>query len=228
MPQRQADLSAKVGREVQQLRQLALRMAGLAEAILDKSLRSAWSRDAALAGDVSADDLEIDRLEIEIDQSVLNVLALQAPVASDLRQVLAIKTMAIDLERVGDLARNIAGCAQRLGERAPIDPPAMLRSLAQDCQRTLSRAIQAFADLDSEQARAVLAADDAIDATEDRVIRQAISQIQSEPTRSEQVIDLIFIAKSLERVADHATNIAEDVILAAESLNVKHEEKLAH
>jgi phosphate transport system protein len=228
MPQRQADLSAKVGREVQQLRQLALRMAGLAEAILDKSLRSAWSRDPVLAGDVSADDLEIDRLEIEIDQSVLNVLALQAPVASDLREVLAIKTMANDLERVGDLARNIAGCAQRLGQRAPIDPPAMLRSLAHDCQRTLSRAIQAFADLDSEQARAVLAADDAIDATEDRVIRQAITQIQSEPTLSEQVIDLIFIAKSLERVADHATNIAEDVILAAESLNVKHEEKLAH
>ena len=73
-----------------------------------------------------------------------------------------------------------------------------------------------------------LAADDAIDATEDRVIRQAISQIHSEPSFSEQVIDLIFIAKSLERVADHATNIAEDVILAAESLNVKHEEKLAH
>ncbi|MBW2426628.1 MAG: phosphate signaling complex protein PhoU [Deltaproteobacteria bacterium] len=228
MPQRQADLSAKVGREVQQLRQLALRMAGLAEAILDKSLRSAWTRDGALAGDVTADDLEIDRLEIEIDQSVLNVLALQAPVASDLRQVLAIKTMANDLERVGDLARNIAGCAQRLGERAPIDPPAMLRSLAQDCQRTLSRAIQAFADLDTELARAVLAADDAIDATEDRVIRQAITQIHSEPSFSEQVIDLIFIAKSLERVADHATNIAEDVILAAESLNVKHEEKLAH
>jgi phosphate transport system protein len=94
MTQRQADFSAKVGREVQQLRQLALRMAGLAEAILDKSIRSAWSRDPELAGDVSADDLEIDRLEIEIDQTVLNVLALQAPVASDLRQVLAIKTMA--------------------------------------------------------------------------------------------------------------------------------------
>ena len=228
MPQSQVDLSAKVGRDVHSLRQLALKMAGLAEDILAKSLRAVWSRDPELAGEVAADDLEIDRLDVEIDQAVLNVLALRAPVAVDLRQILAIKTMATDLERVGDLARNIAGCARRLSEREPISPPQGLRTLAEDSQRVLRRAIQAFADIDSDQARVVLSADDSIDDAEDRVIQETIEKLRSDSSSSEQHVDLIFIAKSLERVADHATNIAEDVILAAEALNLKHVEKLSH
>ena len=169
----------KTGREVDNLRQLALRMGGLAEGILDKSLRAVWNRDQALAEEVDADDLEIDRIDIEIDAAVLSVLALRAPVASDLRQTLAIKTMATDLERIGDLAR------------------------------------------------AVLGEDDDIDEVEGRVIRESIGRIQTEPTASRQEIDLIFIAKNLERIADHATNIAEEVILATESVNLKHAEKLA-
>jgi phosphate transport system protein len=203
-------------------------MAGLAEAILDKSLRAIWGRVEGLPDEVVADDLEIDRLDVEIDQAVMNVLALQAPVAADLRQVLAIKTMATDLERVGDLARNIAGCAKRLQVREPIAIPPLLRQLADDSQRVLTRAIQSFADLDVDQARQVLGSDDEIDAEEDRVIREAIQKIQDDPSTSSQEIDLIFIAQSLERVADHATNIAEDVILAAEALNIKHQEKLSH
>jgi phosphate transport system protein len=203
-------------------------MGGLAEAILDKSLRATWARDARLAEEVVTDDLAIDRLDLELDRAVLAVLALRAPVAADLRQVLAIKTMATDLERVGDLARNIAGCARRMSERTPVPVPPGLRSLADDAQRALARSIQSFADLDPEQARAVLANDDSIDQTEDKVIREAIAEIHAKPAVSEQEIDLIFIAKNLERVADHATNIAEEVILAAESLNLKHVEKLSH
>ena len=146
----------KTGREVDNLRQLALRMGGLAEGILDKSLRAVWGRDAGLAGEVVDDDLEIDRIDVEIDAAVLSVLALRAPVASDLRQTLAIKTMATDLERIGDLARNIAGCAGRLAERQPVTPPSLLRELASDTRRSLGRALQAFADLDGELARTVL------------------------------------------------------------------------
>lgn len=217
----------KTGREVDNLRQLALRMGGLAEGILDKSLRAVWNRDRALAEEVAADDLEIDRIDIEIDAAVLNVLALRAPVASDLRQTLAIKTMATDLERIGDLARNIAGSAGRLASRHPVTPPSLLRELADDSRRSLSRALQAFADLDGDLARAVLGEDDDIDEVEGRVIRESIGRIQTEPTASRQEIDLIFIAKNLERIADHATNIAEEVILATESVNLKHAEKLA-
>ena len=220
-------VTIKTGREVDNLRQLALRMGGLAEGILDKSLRAVWNRDGTLADQVEGDDLEIDRIDVEIDAAVLSVLALRAPVASDLRQTLAIKTMATDLERIGDLARNIASSARRLSERQPISPPTLLRELADDSRRSLSRALQAFADLDGDLARTVLGEDDDIDAIEGRVIRESIERIQAQPGASRQEIDLIFIAKNLERVADHATNIAEEVILAAESVNLKHAEKLA-
>ena len=220
-------VTIKTGREVDNLRQLALRMGGLAEGILDKSLRAVWNRDGTLADQVEGDDLEIDRIDVEIDAAVLSVLALRAPVASDLRQTLAIKTMATDLERIGDLARNIASSARRLSERQPISPPTLLRELADDSRRSLSRALQAFADLDGDLARTVLGEDDEIDAIEGRVIRESIERIQAQPGASRQEIDLIFIAKNLERVADHATNIAEEVILAAESVNLKHAEKLA-
>lgn len=217
----------KVGREVENLRKLALRMGGLAEAILEKSLRATWQRDEELAAQVVRDDLEIDRIDVEIDQAVLHTLALLSPVAVDLRQVIAIKTMATDLERVGDLARNIAGCAKRLTHREAVAAPPLLKSLAADSQRILSRSIQAFADLDANQARSVIGDDDGIDSDEDELIRNAIKQIHENPSESDQQIDFIFIAQSLERIADHATNIAEDVILAAESMNVKHQEKLS-
>ena len=220
-------VTPRIGREVDGLRQLALRMGGLAEGILEKSLRAVWNRDSVLAEEVVDDDLEIDRIDVEIDAAVLSVLALRAPVASDLRQTLAIKTMATDLERIGDLARNIAGSATRLAERDPVAPPALLRELADESRRSLGRALQAFADLDTDLARTVLGEDDEIDKVEGRVIRESIDRIQASPSASQQEIDLIFIAKNLERVADHATNIAEEVILATESVNLKHAEKLA-
>ena len=219
--------TARTGREVDQLRVLALRMGGLAEGILDKSLRAVWNRDERLAAEVIDDDVEIDRIDVEIDAAVLSVLALRAPVASDLRQTLAIKTMATDLERVGDLSRNIANSAGRMAERSSNTPPPRLRALADDSRRSLSRALQSFADLDVDLARTVLDHDDEIDAAEGEVIRDAIGRIHTDPGAAYQEIDLIFIAKNLERVADHATNIAEEVVLAAESVNLKHAAKLA-
>lgn len=224
MPQGAID---RTGREVDHLRNLALRMGGLSERILDKSLSVLWERNTQLAAEVMADDLEIDRIDVEIDSAVLSVLALRAPVASDLRETLAIKTMATDLERVGDLARNIAGSAIRVVERSTQTPPADLRELAEESRRSLARALQAFADRDVVLARSILTDDESIDQAEGQVIRKAISRIHEEPGFARHEIDLIFIAKNLERVADHATNIAEEVILAAESLNLKHAGKLA-
>ncbi|MEM9174712.1 MAG: phosphate signaling complex protein PhoU [Myxococcota bacterium] len=216
-----------IGREVDGLRQLALRMGGLAEDILDKSLRALWQRDAHLASEVVSDDLEIDRIDVEIDAAVLNILALRAPVAADLRQTLAIKSIATDLERIGDLARNIAACAGRLAEREPLVPPVLLRELADGSRRALGRALQAFADLDPELALNVVGGDDPIDDVEARVIRESIGRIQSAPSASRQELDWIFVAKHLERVADHATNIAEEVVLVTRSVNLKHAARLA-
>ena len=122
---------------LEDLRHRLIKMGALAEAILDKSLRAVWERDAALAREVKIDDLEIDRLDLEIDEAVLRILALQSPVANDLRNVIAIKMIATDLERVGDLARNIAKSALRLSSRPAVEISSKLRELAGEAKRLL-------------------------------------------------------------------------------------------
>ena len=211
---------------LQELRESLLRMGGLAEAILEKSLTAVWKRDRVAAGQVKVDDLEIDRLDLVIDEAVLRILATQAPVADDLRSVIAAKMIATDLERVGDLARNIAKGALRLAEHPEVAIPPRLRSLGDEVQRVLHRALDSFADGDAAIAAMVLEQDDQVDADQDVVIRAAIEEITGHPDIVSQGVDFILIAKNLERVADHATNIAEDVILATQARNVKHAAKL--
>jgi phosphate transport system protein len=211
---------------LQELRESLLRMGGLAEAILEKSLTAVWKRDRVAAGQVKVDDLEIDRLDLVIDEAVLRILATQAPVADDLRSVIAAKMIATDLERVGDLARNIAKGALRLAEHPEVAIPPRLRSLGDEVQRVLHRALDSFADGDAAIAAMVLELDDQVDADQDLVIRAAIEEITGHPDLVSQGVDFILIAKNLERVADHATNIAEDVILATQARNVKHAAKL--
>jgi len=215
-----------VERDLRILKELGLRMGGLAESILAKSLEAVARRDAALAAEVEKDDLEIDRLDVEIDEEVLEVLALQAPFARDLRAVIGIKSIATDLERVGDLARNIAKSAARLTERTAVPIPARLEELGDQSRRHLRLALDAFANLDSEAAMRVVEGDDPIDESQDIVVRDALRDLQEMPEISRQEVDFILIAKSLERVADHATNIAEEVVRIAESRNLKHAHKL--
>lgn len=208
------------------LRERLLRMGSLAEGILDKAIRAVWERRPDLAREVRIDDLEIDRLDLDIDEAVLRALALQAPVAEDLRQVIAIKMMATDLERVGDLARNIAKSALRLSEKPPLPLPPKLEEVADGARRLLRLALDSFVDADPAKAQAVLEADDRVDDDQERVVRDAILEIGAHPELTSQEVDLILIAKNLERVADHATNIAEDTILATQAKNVKHAQKL--
>ena len=212
---------------LEELRALILKMAGRAEAILEKAVLAVEQRDLELAGAVRADDLDIDRLDVDIDAAVLKALALQAPVAEELRQVVAIKTMATDLERVGDLARNIAQSAVRLAAASDFSLPADLIALAGAARRQLRMALDSFTANDPARARQVLAMDDEVDDLQDRLVRDTIGRLELEPRLAKQHVDVILVAESLERVGDHATNIAEDVILIAEALNVKHAEKLA-
>jgi len=183
-------------------------------------------RNADLCAEVQHADLEIDRMDVAIDGAVLRVLALQAPVARDLREVIAIKTMATDLERVGDLARNIAKSAQRLSELPPLPLPPLLEKLAEDSRRLLRKSLDAFVECDPDAAQRVVDEDDIVDADEEEVVLRAIGEIREHPELTHQEVDHIFIAKNLERVADHATNIAEDVILVAQAKNLKHAAKL--
>jgi phosphate transport system protein len=210
-----------------EVNELILQMGSRCEAILDKALRALFGRNAGLAAEVRADDLEIDRLDVAVDEAVLRSLALQAPVADDLRRILAAHEIAIDLERVGDLARNIAKSAERLADRAPIPFPDSLEALAAECQAMLHDALDAFVHRDVEKAKQLRAQDEQVDDDQDRVIRQALGEIQVHPDFFSQQVDLILVAKNLERVGDHATNVAESVILVVEGRVVKHAEKLA-
>jgi len=211
---------------LEDLRQTLLRMGSLSEAILAKSLRAVFERDAALAGEVKDDDLEIDRLDVHLDEAVTKALALQSPVAADLRSILAIRTIATDLERVGDLARNIAKSAMRLTERPAVPVSAQLQDLADQTTRALGESLDAFSETDAERARRVIEADDDIDEAEDLLIQRVIEGVADHPGQSAQEVDVILIAKNLERVGDHATNIAEEVIFLAEARIVRHESKL--
>lgn len=210
------------------LRADILRMGGLCEAILDKALRSTFDRNAILAAEVAGDDVAIDRIDVELDEGVLKALALQAPVAMELRTVLAVKMVATDLERVGDLARNIAKSASRISAREDaMAIPAMLISLSRSTQAALRKSLDAFGRSDAVMARAVLDEDDVIDSLQDEVVLDVLRQIERHPEAASRDVDMIMVAKNLERVADHATNIAEQVILVAEAKNVKHASKLA-
>ena len=208
------------------LRETLLRMGSRAEAILDKAVQAVLERDGELARQVEPDDLEIDRLDVAIDGAVLRALALQAPVAADLRKVVAVKMIATDLERVGDLARNIAKSALRLSLHPEVPVPLVLARLARSAQRMLHGALDAYANDDAEAARGVLAQEEDVDRQQDEVVRSGLQEISGHPELASQGVDLIFVAKNLERVGDHSTNIAEDVILVTEARNVKHAAKL--
>jgi phosphate transport system protein len=220
-------MTAKSEATIESLRELVLRMGALAEAILRKALRVVRERDPRLAAEVQRDDLELDKLDIEIDDGVLRALALQSPVAEDLRQVIAIKTLATDLERVGDIARNIAKSGARLAERPRTDLPMRLEPLEREACQQLAAALDSFQELDPVAAQRVLDGDDRVDRLQDELVRELIDGISTHSTTAAQAVDVIFIAESLERIGDHATNVAEEVILVAEARNVKHAEKLA-
>lgn len=210
----------------EELRESLFRMAGRAESILDKAIQSFSSGDAVQASEIDRDDLEIDRLDIEIDREVLQALALQAPVGEELRSVIAAKMTANELERIGDLARNIAKATIRLSGRSDVPIPEGFEQLATLAQLGLQHSLDALSRGDAQLARQVLDEDDLIDDAEDKVILACLDEISQEVQNAPQVVDLILVAKHLERVGDHATNIAEQVILVEEACNVKHLSKI--
>ncbi len=212
---------------LRELEQQILRMGALSERILALATQAVSERDTQLALSIDREDLEIDRLEVDLDAAILCALALRAPVAGDLRCVMAIKGMAIDLERVGDLARNMARAAVLLGELAESGLPAQLEPLQREAARQLRAALDAFQARDAELARRVIRRDDYVDALHAEILHEMVTTMSRKPDWVPQAVQTILIAESLERVGDHATNIAEGVILVSEARIVKHAEKLA-
>lgn len=214
--------------ELEALKTNLIKMGSFAEESIARSIRALLERDAELAREIIAQDERINAMEIEIGDAIVDLLALQQPVATDLRFILAALKINNDLERIGDHAVNIAESALKYAGGEPVKPFVDLPKMAQVTKAMLRDSIDAFIHADSAKARAVLISDDTIDDLNRKIVDELVALMRSEPVLIEQALDLIRVSRNLERVADLSTNIAEEVVFVTEAHVVKHhaEEKL--
>jgi phosphate transport system protein len=215
-------MSVHLHREIEKLKRKILALSAIVEESVRRSIRSVEERDSSLAERVIKTDLEIDQTEIDVEEECLKMLALHQPVAIDLRFIVAVLKINNDLERIGDMAVNIAERAMFLNTQTKFDIPFRLRGMAEKAQAMLHRALDALVNLNSSLALEVCAADDEVDDHYRAMFEQVVAEIQSNPQDAECLINLLSVSRYLERIADHATNIAEDVIYMIEGAIVRH------
>lgn len=218
----QAASTRHFAEELDTLKHRLLAMGGLAEDRVRAAVRALIERDSASMADVLARDGDINRLHVEIDDRCFKLLALHQPMAGDLRTIVAAAKINSDLERVGDLAVNIAEAALRYVTHLPVKPLVDIPRMASMAQDMLHDALDAFVALDLQRAQAVLDRDDALDELKSQIFRELLTYMLGDPRTIEPGIDLILISRHLERVGDHATNIAEDVIFMVAARDVRH------
>jgi len=202
-----------LSRQIEKIRTLLLDLGALCEESVEKAARSAVGRDCDLARSVLAGDDRIDDAEIELEEECLHALALYQPVAFDLRYIVAVLKMTNDLERIGDLAGNIATTTLILSERPPVDaPPFDLVEMSRLVREMLHQALNALVNLDAALAEKVRAEDDQVDAIHRGVYDAVQKMIRQNPENTAAAIDYLALSRHLERIADHAAYIARDVI----------------
>ncbi len=204
------------------LREKLLVMAGMAEQAIQRSVEAYRTRDLSICELVFRSEPAINRLEREIDQLALDLLAMEQPMAIDLRFILSVIRINADLERVGDQAVNIAVRVREMGAFANIDLPVDIPKLASLAQAMVRKALQAFIEEDPELAESVLTLDDQVDEMNDAAFVALSSLIRERSDLTPQSLNALIIARNLERVGDHATNIAEDVIFWVRGADVRH------
>jgi|KBSMisStaDraftv2_1062788.scaffolds.fasta_scaffold47631_2 phosphate transport system protein len=208
--------------ELDELKTRLLTMGGLAEERLRAAVRGLVERDHELLVDVIGGDSRIDDLQMEIDRRCFTLIALYQPVAIDLRTVVSALKINADLERVGDFAVNIAEVAQRYILHPPVKPLIDLPRMGELALTMLREALDAFVTRDVNLAQSVLRQDDWLDAFKEQIFREVLTYMLGDGRTIEPGIDLILMSRHLERVGDHATNIAEDVIFIVEARDVRH------
>ena len=208
--------------ELKHLRQQLVNMAGLVEEAIGRAIRALVSRDATLARGVIAGDEPINMAEIEIDELCLRFLALHHPEASDLRFVTMAFKINNDLERMGDLAVNIAQRTLDLLKEPLLKPLIDIPRMAELAQAMVKDSLDAFVRHDAELARGICRRDDDVDRLNDQVFRELLTYMLQDPRSIERAVGLILVGRHLERIADHATNIAEDVVYLVQAKTIKH------
>lgn len=215
-------MSVHMQRELERLKKLFLGVSTMAEENLRASVKAALDRDRTLAHHAIEKDHDIDRAEVGVEEECLKLLALYQPVANDLRYIIAILKINHDLERVGDLAVNIAERALILSESTLQDRDFGLRDLASKAQAMLSRSLDAMFNYNVQLAKEVWLSDDGIDDANRRIIADIEGEIERNPKNIHGLLALIGVSRTLERVADHATNISKDVIYMIAGEIVRH------
>jgi len=208
--------------ELDELKHRILAMAGMAEQAIDLSVQAYTQRDPALCQRVLFNEAAINRAEREVDEFAIDLLAMQQPMAVDLRFILAVIKINADLERMGDQAVNIAQRVQHMIEYPASELPVDIPAMAARVRAMIRDALRSFIEGDTELAKHVLEADDAIDDMNHEAFATLSGHMQSHPDGAVQALDALSIARNLERVADHATNIAEDVIFWVRGADVRH------
>jgi len=210
-------------REIENLKKLVLSLGALVEEQIQHAILALERRDADLANEVVRKDREIDSLEIVIEEECLKILALYQPVAKELRFVVAVLKMNNDLERMGDLAANIAKRARSLSKKEKIDLVADFGLVAEKAQAMVKKSLDALVNTDVKLAREVCASDDEVDKLTKHMLKRTINAIEKNPERTKDYFSIRSVSKNLERIADSATNIAEDVIYLCSGDIIRHQ-----
>jgi phosphate transport system protein len=209
--------------QLAQLKQRLLDMSDLATSLLDLSVDALLSRDANMAEAVITGDRDLDALELEVEDQAIALLALQQPMARDLRFIIASIKVSNDLERVGDHAVNIAQCAIRLATTSTIiTPDPEIADMARRARQMLRDSLTAFVRADGALGREVCRADDEVDAMHNSMFRILVTHMMEDARTITPSLELLLVSRNLERVADLATNIGEDAVFLAEGKQIKH------
>ena len=208
--------------ELEQLKRRLLEMGGLAEENVRLAVKGLVDRDHVLIDRVLLGDEPLNALHIELDNRSFTLLALYQPMAADLRTIVAALKINTDLERVGDLAVNIAEAARRYASHLPVKKLIDIPRMASIAQTMLRDALDAFVRRDVDLAQQVLNEDDKLDALKTQIFRELLTYMLQDPSTIEPALDLILVSRHLERIGDHATNVAEDVIFIVSARDVRH------
>ncbi|MFA4905094.1 MAG: phosphate signaling complex protein PhoU [Candidatus Margulisiibacteriota bacterium] len=209
-------------REIAELKEIILKMGLLVETLIARSIKSLKERDKDLAKSVIKDDVRVDRLELEVDDRCIELIAIRQPKASDLRTIMTGVRIATDLERIGDLAEDIAERSIELAEQGLIKPLIDIPEMARLAQEALKEALDAFVESDPVKARGIREKEKQVDKLRDRVHDELLDIMTKDSSTVPRAIPLLLVSRHLERIADHATNIAEDVVYMVEAKVVKH------
>ena len=208
--------------ELDRVRQMLLKMGGLTEDMVAKATQALLDRDNALCREVIDGDRAVDHLEIEIDEVCHSLIGRKQPTASDLRFLVAVMKINGDLERIGDSAVNIAQSVEQVNEQPPLKPYIDLPRMSQLVQDMVRQSLDAFVRRDAALATAVCKADDEVDGLYKQLFRELLTYMIEDPKTVSRALHLLLISRNLERIADHATNIAEDVVYYVEGRDIRH------